>query len=81
MSNRKTYYVRLLQDDSPGLAEYIIRNGLSCRRLSIDLIDGKMTHMYAMDLISNEMLALKISFPLIGCMTLGAGRFMAKTTL
>lgn len=78
--DRKTYYVRIHQNDEKYFRDHTDCNDLWWKRLSHDFVDGKMTYVYTMNLSSKELLSLKLALPLIGYVTLGAGRFNSKLT-
>jgi len=50
------------------MEDHFDRCGIAYSVLSPDFGDGKLSYLYAVNLTSEQVLALKLSVPLIGCL-------------
>lgn len=66
------YFVRVLVKDEAPFLEHLSRHGIDHELLSRDLAAGEASNLYSIMLENDEALALKLSFPLKGCMNFNA---------
>lgn len=62
------YYVRVRQVDQTKFETYAYENKILVDHLSNDFGPGAGTCMYAADMDEEEALALRLTFPLVGCL-------------
>ncbi len=65
---KSRYFIRVLAKDDSAFAEHLARHGIEGDILSRDTAKGEATNLYSVILEDQEALALKLSFPLKGCM-------------
>lgn len=62
------YYVRVKQTDQSRYEAYMAENNVDIQHLSNDFGPGPGTCMYAASMDEEQELALRLAFPLIGCL-------------
>ena len=64
----ETYYIRIHNDNKNDFEIYLYRNAIVTTHISSDWIRVPVTHFYSIEATTEEMLTIKLSFPLIGSM-------------
>ena len=64
------YYVRVGSTDLDALEEHLTRSGTAFERLNHEFGKGNLTYVYSVNMDSEELTALKLSVPLIGCLNI-----------
>ena len=64
------YFVRVIGSDVDLLEDHLNRSGTEFARLNNELAAGRVTTLYSISMSTEEVMALKLSVPLIGCMDL-----------
>jgi hypothetical protein len=74
------YYVRVAGTDNELIESHLTRSGTEFIMLNNDLANGKLTTLYAISMTTEEVMALKLSVPLMGCLNFhrAIGRLTAK---
>ena len=62
------YYIRVSGDNVSLMEDHFDRCGIAYSVLNSDFGYGRLTYLYSVNLTSEQVLALKLSVPLIGCM-------------
>jgi hypothetical protein len=62
------YYVRVSTNHVNRFIEHLRNNGIIGIHLSTDFVKLGATNLYAIDMTTEQVLSLKLSVPLLGCM-------------
>jgi hypothetical protein len=62
------YYVRVAGADQDTLEDHLTRSGTEFTKINNDLANGMLTTLYAVSMEPQEVMALKLTVPLIGCL-------------
>ncbi len=68
---KSRYFIRVLTKDDAEFTAHLVRHEIEGEILSRDGAKGESTNLYSVMLEDEEALALKLSFPLKGCMNFG----------
>lgn len=67
MSDKSKYFIRILTSDIERFMKHVESEGIDTDLLSHDLNNGKMTSMFTASMDDESALAMKLTFPLEGC--------------